>query len=56
MSQKELAIDIGIRPPTISAISNNSVKHIPLDVLKKICIKLNYQPRYIVEHIAEATI
>ena len=37
MTQTELAQRTSIRPPTISAIANNSAKHIPIDVLDKIC-------------------
>ena len=37
MTQKDLAERTGIRPPTISAICNNSVKHLPVDALDKIC-------------------
>lgn len=53
MTQKELSIRTGIRPPTISAICNNTVKHIPVDVLEKICKELNCQPGDIVEHIVD---
>lgn len=51
MTQKELSNRTGIRPPTISAICNNTVKHIPVDVLEKICSALNCQPGDIVEYI-----
>jgi putative transcriptional regulator len=51
MTQKELSVRTGIRPPTISAICNNSVKHIPVDVLEKICHCLNCQPGDIIEYI-----
>lgn len=44
MTQKQLAEKTGIRPPTISAICTNSAKHIPVDVLDKICETLNCQP------------
>ena len=50
MSQKELADKTGIRPPTISALCTNSAKHIPIDVLDKICTVLNCQPGDILEH------
>lgn len=58
MTQKELAAQTGIRPPTISAMCQNSAKHIPLDVLDKICNALKCQPGDIVEHIPnnEATV
>lgn len=53
MTQKELSNRTGIRPPTISAICNNTVKHIPVDVLEKICSALNCQPGDIVEYIPD---
>ncbi len=49
MTQKELALQTGIRPPTISAICQNSAKHIPIDVLDKICTSLDCQPGDILE-------
>lgn len=36
MTQKELAEATGIRPPTISAICNSTIKHLPVDALDKI--------------------
>ncbi|MEG0875077.1 MAG: helix-turn-helix transcriptional regulator [Clostridiales bacterium] len=53
MTQKQLAEITGIRPPTISAICTNSIKHIPVDVLNKICNALKCQPGDIIEHIPE---
>lgn len=44
MTQKELAKKTGIRPPTISAICTNSIKHLPIDVIGKICETLECQP------------
>lgn len=55
MTQKELSKRTGIRPPTISAICNNTVKHIPVDVLEKICTELNCQPGDIIEHISDTS-
>lgn len=51
MTQKELAEKTGVRPPTISALCTGSAKHIPVDVLDKICTVLNCQPGDIVEYI-----
>ena len=51
MTQKELAEKTGVRPPTISALCTGSAKHIPVDVLDKICMVLNCQPGDIVEYI-----
>ena len=44
MTQKELAIKTGIRPPTISAFCNNTAKHIPIADLDKICSVLHCSP------------
>ena len=41
MTQKELHEKTGIRPPTISAMANNTAKHYPTDVLDRICSVLN---------------
>ena len=54
MTQKELAEKTGIRPPTISAICTGAAKHIPVDVLDKICSVLDCQPADLLEHIADA--
>lgn len=53
MTQKELAEKTGIRPPTISAICTGAAKHIPVDVLDKICDALDCQPADLLEHIVE---
>ena len=53
MNQKELAEKTGIRPPTISAICTGTAKHLPVDVLDKICTALNCQPGDFVQHIPE---
>lgn len=44
MTQKQLAEETGIRPPTISALCNNTLKRIPLDVIDKICTALDCEP------------
>ena len=51
MTQKELAEKTGIRPPTISAICTGTIKHLPVDVLDRICDVLDCQPGDIVEYI-----
>lgn len=51
MTQKELAEKTGIRPPTISAICTGAIKHLPVDVLDRICDVLDCQPGDIVEYI-----
>lgn len=52
-TQKQLSEETGIRPPTVSAIATGSVKHIPVDVLNKICTFLNCQPSDIMEYIPD---
>lgn len=52
MTQKELAEKTGIRPPTISALCTNSAKHLPIDVLDKICAVLECQPSDLIEYIS----
>ena len=53
MNQKELAEKTGIRPPTISAICTGTAKHLPVDVLEKICTVLKCQPGDFIQHIPE---
>ncbi|WP_374020777.1 helix-turn-helix transcriptional regulator [Paenibacillus thiaminolyticus] len=53
MTQKELAERTGVRPPTISALALGTVKHIPVDVLDKICTILDCQPADLMEYIKE---
>lgn len=54
MTQKQLSDETGIRPPTISAIAVGSAKHIPVDVLDKICKALRCQPADIVKYQGDA--
>ena len=51
MTQKELAEKTGIRPPTISAICTGTIKHLPVDVLERICDVLDCQPGDIIEFV-----
>lgn len=53
MNQKELAEKTGIRPPTISAICTGTAKHLPVDVLEKICSVLKCQPGDFIQHIPD---
>lgn len=54
MTQKDLAEKTGIRPPTISAICTNTIKHLPVDALNKICAALDCQPADLMEYVADA--
>ena len=51
--QRDLWEMTGIRPPTISALCTGKAKHIPVDVLDKICHALECQPGDILEYIEE---
>ena len=51
MTQKELAERTGIRPPTVSAICNGAVKHLPVEALDKICEVLDCQPSDLMEYV-----
>ena len=53
MNQKDLAEQTGVRPSTISAMCTGAAKHIPVDVLDKICTVLKCQPGDLIEHIPE---
>ena len=53
MTQKELAEKTGIRPPTISAICTGAIKHLPVDVLDRICDVLDCQPGDIIEFVKD---
>jgi putative transcriptional regulator len=53
MTQKELAEKTGIRPPTISAMANNTAKHYPVDVMDKICSVLHCGIGELLEFIPE---
>ena len=44
MTQMELVEKTGIRQPTISAIYNNKCKHLPIDVIDRICTVLDCRP------------
>ena len=43
-TQAELSKKTGIRIDTISKLCTGKAKHVPLDVLDKICDELNCQP------------
>ena len=54
MTQMQLAEKTGVRQPTISAMCTGAAKHIPVDVLDKICTVLKCQPGDMIEHIPDA--
>lgn len=54
MTQKQLCEVTGIRAPTISALATSQIKHIPMDVLDRICAVLNCQPGDILEWINDS--
>lgn len=53
MTQKQLAQETGIRPPTISAIATGTAKQLPVNVIERICAALNCQPGDLMEYIEE---
>lgn len=54
MNQKDLAEKTGVRPSTISALCTGAAKHVPVDVLDKMCEALNCQPGDLMEYIPNA--
>lgn len=50
MTQRELSEKSGVRLPMISALCTGQAKHIPVDVLDKVCTALECQPGDILEH------
>ena len=53
MTQKELAEQTGIRPPTVSAICTGAVTHLPVEALDEICEVLDCQPADLMEYVKE---
>ena len=53
IKQKDLVEMTGIRQPTLSAMNNNTAKHIPIDVLNKLCVVLDCQPGDLLEYIPD---
>lgn len=51
--QKEIAALTGIRQPTLSAMNMNTAKHIPLDVLDKLCKVLDCQPSDLLVYVPD---
>lgn len=53
IKQKDLAEITGIRQPTLSAMNNNTARHIPLDVLDKLCKALDCQPGDLIVYVPD---
>ena len=53
MTQMQLSELTGISQPTISALCRGAAKHIPVEVLNKICDALHCQPGDLLEHIPD---
>lgn len=54
MTQKDLVEKTGIRQPTVSALCTGKAKHVPIDVLDRICEVLDCQPGDLFEYIPGA--
>ena len=55
MTQKELVERTGVRQPTISALCTGKAKHLPLDVLEKMCEVLHCQPGDLFEYVPDVS-
>ena len=53
VKQKDLVEMTGVRQPTLSAMNNNTAKHIPLNVLDAICEALDCQPSDLLEYVPD---
>ena len=53
MTQKELAQRTSVRPPTISAIANSTIKEIPISVLDKMCRELSCNVGDLFEYVED---
>ena len=53
LSHTELSKMTGVRQPTISALANNTAKHIPIDVLDKVCKALGCNVGDLFEYVEE---
>lgn len=53
MTQMQLATEADIRQATISALCTGAAKHVPLDVLDKLCAVLNCQPGDLFEFLPD---
>lgn len=53
LTQKELSVISGVRLPTVSAMCTGTARHIPVDVLDRLCKALDCQPGDIMEYIPD---
>lgn len=53
MSQTDIVLKTGIRQPTISAIYNNTMKRIPIEVLDKLCKVMECELCDIIKYIPD---
>lgn len=53
MTQIQLSEITRVRQPTISAICTGSAKHLPVEVIEKICKALDCQPGDIIQYVPE---
>lgn len=53
MTQKDLVERTGIRQPTVSALCTGKARHIPIDVLDRICSVLDCQPGDLFEYVPD---
>lgn len=53
LSQRQLALKAGIRPNALSAICNEKVQRIDLDILDRICTTLEIQPGELLEWLPD---
>lgn len=51
MTQRQLSQITGVRPTTISELALGTNKHLPMNVLDRVCKALNCQPGDILEYI-----
>lgn len=52
-NQLRLSKKINVRVATLNALSNNKLKHIPIDILNGICKELNCQISDIIQYVPD---
>lgn len=53
ISQRKLADAANVRPATINAIYNETLKRLDIDILNRICKTLEIQPGELIEYIPD---